>query len=104
MNEKMIEEMAKDLKKCLPNDWYWQKSVDSDTYFVAKHFYNEGYRKIPKDAVVVDKELLKSQLQWLEKQARKETAKEILREVAKACGDYQWFKNLCEQFGVEVEE
>lgn len=56
-NEKeMIEEMAKDLKKCLPNDWYWQKSVDSDTYFVAKHFYNEGYRKIPEGSVVLSKE------------------------------------------------
>lgn len=56
MNEKeMIEEMAKDLKECLPNNWYWQKSVDSDTYFVAKHFYNTGYRKIPKDSVVLDK-------------------------------------------------
>lgn len=58
MNEKdkMIEEMAKDLKECLPNDWYWQKSVDSDTYLVAKHFYNAGYRKIPKGSVVLSKE------------------------------------------------
>lgn len=35
--------------------------------------------------------------------ARKKTAKEILQEVGKACGDYQWFKNLCKEFGVEVE-
>lgn len=35
--------------------------------------------------------------------ARKETAKEILQEVGKVCGDYQWFKNLCKQYGVEVE-
>lgn len=40
----------------------------------------------------------------LEAEARKETAKEILREVGKVCGDYQWFKNLCKQFGVEVEK
>lgn len=57
MTEKeMIEEMAKDLKECLPNNWYWQKSVDSDTYFVAKHFHNAGYRKILKGSVVLSKE------------------------------------------------
>lgn len=38
------------------------------------------------------------------KQTRKETAKEILQEVGKVCGDYQWFKNLCKQFGMEVCE
>lgn len=54
--EKQIEEMAKDLKACLPNNWYWQKTVDTDTYFVAKHFYNEGYRKIPEGSIAVDKE------------------------------------------------
>ena len=36
-------------------------------------------------------------------QIRKETAREILQEVGKCCGDYQWFKNLCKQFGVEVK-
>ena len=58
--DKQIEEMSKDLKECLPNDWYWQKSVDSDTYFVAKHFYNAGYRKIPENAVVLTREELKA--------------------------------------------
>ena len=57
MNDKeMIEEMAKDLKTCLPNNWYWQKTVDTDTYFVAKHFHNEGYRKIPESSVVLSRE------------------------------------------------
>ena len=37
-------------------------------------------------------------------QTRKETAKEILQKVGKVCGDYQWFKNLCKQYGVEVDE
>ena len=54
--EKQIEKMAKDLKECLPSSWYYLKSVDSDTYYVAKHFCNEGYRKLPEDSVVLSKE------------------------------------------------
>lgn len=53
---KAIEEMAKDLKECLPSAWYWQKSVDSDTYCVAKHLYNAGFRKLLEDSVVLSKE------------------------------------------------
>ena len=34
----------------------------------------------------------------------KETAEKILNEVGKVCGDYQWFKNLRKQFGVEIKE
>lgn len=57
MNEKeMIEEMAKDLKNCLPSSWYWLKNVDSDTYLVAKHLHEQGYRKIPEGSVVLSKE------------------------------------------------
>lgn len=55
MNDKMIEEMAKDLKNCLPSSWYWLKSVDSDTYCVAKHFHEQGYRKLPEGSVVLSK-------------------------------------------------
>lgn len=40
----------------------------------------------------------------IEADTRKETAKEILQEVGKVCGDYQWFKNLCKKYGVEVDE
>lgn len=39
----------------------------------------------------------------LKDKTRKQTAKEILQEVRKVCGDYQWFKNLCKQYGVEVD-
>ena len=96
-DNELIEQMAKDLKTCLPNNWYWQKTVDTDTYFVAKHFHNEGYRKIPKDSVVLSREEFErlqvklkslqdtdmfkeayiSQLKEECKQARKETAEKI---------------------------
>lgn len=55
MENKQIQEIAKDLKECLPSSWYYLKSVDSDTYCVAKHFLNEGYRKIEKDDIVLSK-------------------------------------------------
>lgn len=55
-DKEMIEEMAKDLKTCLPSNWYWLKTVDTDTYLVAKHFHNEGYRKVPEDSVVLTRE------------------------------------------------
>ena len=38
------------------------------------------------------------------KQTRKQTACEILDKVGKVCGDYQWFKNLREEYEVEVQE
>ena len=81
MTDKMIEEMAKDLKECLPNNWYWQKSVDSDTYLVAKHFYNEGYRKIPEDGVVLSGnqcvEIVQDNYNIGYERGSKETAEEI---------------------------
>ncbi len=36
-----------------------------------------------------------------ENEIRKETAREILNEVGRVCGDYQWFKNLCKQYGLK---
>lgn len=48
--------------------------------------------------------LVKELLDTVSEKVRKETAREILKEVSKTCGDYQWFKNLCKQYDVEVEE
>lgn len=42
-------------------------------------------------------------LEFIRKKAVKETAEKILNEVGKVCGDYQWFKNLCKQYGVEIK-
>ena len=55
IEQKEIEEMAKDLKNCLPSDWFWLKTVDADTHLVAKHIYNAGYKNC-RDKVVLDKE------------------------------------------------
>lgn len=97
----LIEEMAKDLKTCLPNNWYWQKTVDADTYLVARHFHNQGYRKVQKDSVVLSTEEYKilkvkeKEKHWLEtcmsvwKNAKidaiRETAKKILNEQYQEC-------------------
>ena len=66
-DKEMIEEMAKDLKECLPSDWYWRKSVDSDTYCVANHFYNTGYRKLSEDSIALSKEELEEKYEPSEK-------------------------------------
>ncbi len=68
------------------------------------------------NAVVLTREeyeALKKQIEYWEYETKvareeidnavKEKAREILGEVGKVCGDYQWFKNLRKQYGVEVD-
>ena len=85
-----------------------EREKHCQAYYYAKRLYNLGYRKLPENAVVVmpDKlnEYQKAELQIIKDQARKETAREILSKVGKVCGDYQWFKNLRKEYGVEVED
>ncbi|MBE5764019.1 MAG: hypothetical protein E7339_00255 [Clostridiales bacterium] len=131
--EAIIEEMCKDFKCCVSCEMFngfiddngelkdCSCAEHSDRYCTqcyistrqAKTLYNAGYRKIPEGSVVLSKEEY-NDLKGLEKhfddylikeikETRKETTKEILREVSKVCADYQWFKNLCKQFGVEVK-
>ena len=45
----------------------------------AKLLVKQGHQKVDESSVVVNKEYLKKELQGLELQARKETAKEILK-------------------------
>ena len=78
-----IKEIAKDLKKCLPSDWYWSSSVDADVNIVAKHFYNIGYRN--------EKETAKEILQFLNEHTFQDASQQIVK---------TWFK---ERFGVEVK-
>ena len=128
MKNKLIEELAKTIRNTLYSmQWY-----EINFYTIAeacyklllhmgndKYFNNLGYYKIPEGSVVLSKELQEQLVplgRYKEvkalydkkcaelKKSRKETAKEILQEVGKACCDYQWFKNLCKKFGVEVEE
>lgn len=96
----------------------------------AKNIYDAGYRKISKGSVVLTDEeysdylILQQNHEFIREKAkklqednerlyknigkfkdivRKETAREILDKVGKVCGDYQWFKNLRKEYGVEVE-
>ena len=112
--KQQIEEMA----NLLYNN---QHKIDvTNPFEVAEFLYKANYHRVGEGEVVVIKEDLED-LQASAKAfdklfvlfrvliaslgvVRKETAKEILREVGKVCGDYQWFKNLCKQYGVEVEE
>lgn len=52
--QKEIKEMAEDLQYCIvyESDDSWQAVFDE----FAENFYNEGYRKIPENAVVLSKE------------------------------------------------
>ena len=77
---------------------------------IETDFENQIITAVARTGIYVDKYELIKALQYDRNQydkgfddGRKETAKEILQEVGKVCGDYQWFKNLCKQFGVEVQ-
>lgn len=100
IREAQIEEMAKAIRPILDRrvDIGFIPALDKP---IAEELVKQGYHKIPEGFIVVDKEYLKKELQWLEQQVHKETAKKILKEVAKTSGDYQWFKNLCKQYGVK---
>jgi hypothetical protein len=125
----MIEEMAKDIEKTFDvyRGFCQRKrtecsAINNCLYCnIATHLTKQGYRKIPEGSVVVDKEYLKKELQWLEAQARKETAKEILKEIMSVeTEEEKWLKNepfvryvkkmldkieeLAKNYGVEVEE
>ena len=126
-DKEMIEQMAKDLKTCLPNNWYWQKTVDTDTYFVAKHFHNERYRKLPEGFVVLSREEFEAYtfikhkwgnqdaIKWSElvddlyefaRKFSKETAEKILRRIKEIktndCGYTDWLEDT--YFGDEYQK
>lgn len=60
---------------------------------IAEEIIKQGYQKVGKDSVIISKaELNQIQSNFFDsgiKQARKETAREILNEVGKVCADYQ---------------
>ena len=104
------------------------KNGQCNAYRHAEALYNAGYRKIPKDSVVLSREEQERILTATEKrikelkrqilQARKETAEKIFTELLKekqlidfGCGDgtYEYIdaedlKDLAKQFGVEIKE
>lgn len=106
--EKQIEEMARVIcrnsKAWTCKACNWGNNPNCDAYKNAEKLISEGYRKIPKGSVVVDKEYLKKELQGLEAQARKETAKEIIALILERYGYMGILEDIAKQFGVEVEE
>lgn len=72
---------------------------------------NGIFKAVEKVGINVDKQELIKALQYDRQQydigfadGEKAVAEKILNEVGKVCGDYQWFKNLRKQFGVEIKE
>lgn len=130
--EKQIEEMAKVLletscKGSECENCAFVKSVKEakETCVCLKALYNAGYRKIPEDAVVLSIEEIKhpTRTEVIEffvnhnAQVRKETAREILKELIKNCqytfnsvgkpiialsGDFAL--NVSKRYDVDIEE
>lgn len=124
-DEKMIEEMAKIVGwRCNEKSMDYCDTVDDCDKCIAIDLYNAGYRKIPKNAVVLTKEEQDKILQATEKrieQLKKElaqTRKETVRGLLKALKAKQVIcspeednfvymldiNELAKQHGVEVEE
>lgn len=137
-----IEEMAKDFKSYLSSAWYNDKYVNSEVYSMVKHAYEDNYRKIPKDSVVLKIKELEdtcNKCHWVTgykilkdheeeviklceqevKQARKETASEILNDIHRYDGSLfgtcfhkghyvsdvrDLVKDIAEEYGVEIKE
>ena len=122
MMNNQIEEMAKKMQKC------YEKNGLLNFKWFAEALYNAGYRKIPKDNVVLSREEQERILTATEKrikelkrqilQARKETAREILTELLDFVNG--WFegvenndfgvefnrisKDFAEKYGVKIKE
>ena len=119
-DKEMIEEMARDIIR----------SASLDVYGRAEYYYEQGYRKIPKDSVVLSRgeleKMVNAKMKCINDMAiiaRKETA-EIFHKLFSYIGSQQLFcivdedhktlidcdklfefvGNLAKQFGVEVEE
>ena len=115
-NEKQIDEMASDMDyACTKRDLY-----PDDAKEIAKALILLGYRKLPKDSVVlsreeykrITKELVTEQRateiakEYFEKM-RKETAEKFLQLAYDRCLEKSFIKKveeLAKQFGLEIKE
>lgn len=120
--EKQIVEMAKDFKSYLPSAWYNDKCVNGEVYSMVKHAYEDNYRKIPEDSVVLsreeyeklktDNEVLGVELErtsTLLVNAIKETAEKILDYFDKYAGTGKklignMISEQRKKYGVEIKE
>ena len=126
-DKQQIEEMASILCKGTSNEGLCEKCdfkkheqfgfmYQCRKFDDAEALYNKNYRKVPEGSIIVDKEYLKKELQGLELQVCKATAKDFIFKVESYLGyndDNETFtkKELLlilaevakEQYGVEVE-
>lgn len=115
MNEKAMIEIIKEIVECNKDSCKDCKIICS--YFSAiTSFYekliSEGYRKIPKDAVVIKEEdyfrlCERANCAPLDRpliDKRKETAQEIIKMIEERYGYMGILEDIAKQFGVEVEE
>ena len=82
-DEKMIEEMARDLKNIKELQAIYKYTP---AYFEAQCMFNLGYRKVPENAVVLTRELYDYMIdnaRLVEEEIRKETAKKYNNGVVK---------------------
>ena len=124
--EKQIEEISKIL------DLYSGCSSYNKAYNIANALYLQGYRKLPKDSVVLSREEFKKLLdnniridmEYFEQEkakARKETAEKIFEKIKNKINELEKFyfdngkigyngltirelNELARQFGVEIKE
>lgn len=91
--------MAKDFKSYLPSAWYNDKYVNGEVYLMVKHAYEDNYRKLPEDSVVISREEYKK-LKSLPNKIIKYMDRHLGN--GELCGNV--VRNCAKQFGVEIKE
>lgn len=126
--QKQIEEIARVM--CINSKAFtckacnWGAEPDCLDYKNAKTLFEQGYRKVPENAVVLSEEELRQMVRARTKcvdnkaiSVRKETAREIIEMLIPDCEvcDKEWYKGckcfreklaekIAKQYGVEIEE
>lgn len=110
-DKQQIEQLKEALQRYVAVYGKTQLQADG-LYTTAELMSKFGIMALPKNSVVVDKEYLKKELQGLELQTRKETAKEIFTKLIEVANNPHAKGKLsiacliawATEYGVEVEE
>lgn len=89
---------------------YFQPKLPDDAVVLTKEEYsdylilqrNHEFIREKAKELQEDNERLYKNIGKFKDIVRKQTAREILNKVGKVCEDYQWFKNLREEYEVDV--
>lgn len=126
-NKEQIEEIQKTIGNVTVHNTTYAKVANSAfIHKIAEAVYNAGYRKVPKDSIVLSKEEydeiktyqsyipeMKKAFDKIRNATSKETAEKILLPLYDACKedsygqvvvDFTILENLAKQFGVEIQE